>query len=83
VRPTEVVSEADRLADTWLVRCGKASGTERSISGGRRLLCDRRRAGPAILMLLALTSRRARDYAVRGRRMPKKLTRAGQPPEAV
>ena len=36
VRPTEVVSEADRLAYTWLVRCGKATGTDRSNSGGRR-----------------------------------------------
>ena len=40
-------------------------------------------AGPAILMRLALTSRGVRDYAVRGRRMPKKLTPSGQPPEAI
>jgi hypothetical protein len=45
-------------------------------SSSRRvqILLSPRRAGPAILMLLALSSRRARDYAVRGRRMPKKLT---------
>jgi hypothetical protein len=49
------------------------------ITGGcPDLLCDRRTSGRVILMLLAaLTSRRARDYAVRGRRVLKELTPSG------
>jgi hypothetical protein len=48
--------------------------------GGADLLCDGRRAGPAIVMLLALTSR---PVSVEGRRMPKELIPSGQPPEAI
>ena len=86
LRPPEVCSSSSRrprLADT---RCqsGMATGPVRSNNRRRRdLLCDGRRAGPAILMRLALTSRRVPRLRRSRRRMPKELTPSGQPPEAI